>query len=143
MDKYRAEVELVRCELADGQCHNNAIRAEAAQTTGYLETEMFTLVAKSREAHEMHQAAHERYTECVARVDTTFNGFEQEAEASTTRPSAKSATTTLRKEIKRSWPFAKSAGRRKPTASSSRRRPRTKTQRCRLLWRLLTAINAR
>lgn len=81
MDAYRAELELVRCELVDGQRQHDAIRAEVAQATRYLENEVFALVAKSREAHEMQHTAQDRYSECIARLSTTFNTFEQVAEA--------------------------------------------------------------
>lgn len=81
MDAYRAELDMVRAELVDGQRHSDVVRAEAAQATGCLENEVFALVAKSRAAHEMQHAAQEWYDECIARLDTTFNAFEQEAEA--------------------------------------------------------------
>lgn len=48
MGACRAEVELVKCELADRQRQHNAIRAEAAHATEYIENEAFELVAKSR-----------------------------------------------------------------------------------------------
>lgn len=57
MDAYRAEFELLRCELADGRRHNDAIRADSAQATGYLASEVFALVAKIREAHGVQHAA--------------------------------------------------------------------------------------
>lgn len=81
MDAYQVELELVRCKLDDGRCQNGAIRVATAQATGYLENEFVALAAKSREAHEMQHVAQARYDECIARLDTTFNAFEQKAEA--------------------------------------------------------------
>lgn len=46
MDACCAQVELVRCGLADGQRQNHAIRAEAAHATEYLNGAVFLLVAR-------------------------------------------------------------------------------------------------
>lgn len=72
MDAYHAEVELVRGELAYRQRQNDAIRAEATHAADYLQNAVFVLVVEGRSAHEMHQAARERYTESIARLGTVF-----------------------------------------------------------------------
>lgn len=51
MGAHRADLELVRCELADGQRQNDAIRAEAANANRNLESDIFTVAAKRAEKH--------------------------------------------------------------------------------------------